>query len=161
MQSLLTHAVNCFAELLQVANDLRRGCVGSDCKTGGDVLTVFWAVLQALPCHASSGGAVSLWHDLHTSYCSSVRHNQCTQGAMSIGQCGPNFNAIAQARGAAGHLEQVICWYIAVVTCKHVTHTLALAVYRCYSYTLHYRSAAGSQLLMQPLLLVYVPAAYR
>jgi hypothetical protein len=46
MQSLLTHAVNYFAELLQVANDLRRGCVGSDCKTGGDVLTVFWAVLQ-------------------------------------------------------------------------------------------------------------------
>jgi hypothetical protein len=46
MPYLLTHAVNSVTELLQVANDLRRGCVGSDCKTGGDVLTVFWAVLQ-------------------------------------------------------------------------------------------------------------------
>lgn len=30
----------------EVARDLRRGCVGVDCKTGGDVLTVFWAILN-------------------------------------------------------------------------------------------------------------------
>lgn len=30
----------------EVARDLRRGCTGADCKTGGDVLTVFWAILN-------------------------------------------------------------------------------------------------------------------
>lgn len=30
----------------EVARDIRRGCVGDGCKSGGDVLTVFWAVLQ-------------------------------------------------------------------------------------------------------------------
>ncbi|CAM9809253.1 unnamed protein product [Ectocarpus sp. 12 AP-2014] len=30
----------------EVARDLRDGCTGSHCKTGGDVLTVFWAILN-------------------------------------------------------------------------------------------------------------------
>ncbi|CAN0520011.1 unnamed protein product, partial [Ectocarpus sp. 12 AP-2014] len=55
----------------EVARDLRDGCTGSHCKTGGDVLTVFWAILN---------------------------------GAMSIGQMGPNLQAVTEARGAAGHL---------------------------------------------------------
>ncbi|CAM9316144.1 unnamed protein product, partial [Ectocarpus sp. 13 AM-2016] len=58
----------------EVARDLRDGCTGSHCKTGGDVLTVFWAILN---------------------------------GAMSIGQMGPNLQAVTEARGAAGHLLAV------------------------------------------------------
>lgn len=30
----------------EVARDLRRGCVGGGCKSGGDVLTVFWSILN-------------------------------------------------------------------------------------------------------------------
>lgn len=30
----------------EVARDLRNGCTGEHCKTGGDVLTVFWAILN-------------------------------------------------------------------------------------------------------------------
>lgn len=30
----------------EVARDIRRGCFGDGCHTGGDVLTVFWAILQ-------------------------------------------------------------------------------------------------------------------
>ena len=30
----------------EVARDIRRDCVGDGCKTGGAVLTVFWAILQ-------------------------------------------------------------------------------------------------------------------
>ncbi|CAM9155268.1 unnamed protein product [Pylaiella littoralis] len=58
----------------EVARDLRRGCTGADCKTGGDVLTVFWAILN---------------------------------GAMSIGQMGPNLQAVTEARSAAGHFLAV------------------------------------------------------
>eukprot|EP00903_Cladosiphon_okamuranus_P019102 g17578.t1 len=58
----------------EVARGLRQGCVGHACVTGGDVLTVFWAILN---------------------------------GAMSIGQMGPNLQAVAEARGAAGHLLAV------------------------------------------------------
>lgn len=30
----------------EVARGLRHGCVGDGCTTGGDVLTVFWAILN-------------------------------------------------------------------------------------------------------------------
>ncbi|CAN0230516.1 unnamed protein product [Ascophyllum nodosum] len=30
----------------EVARDIRRGCLGEGCKTGGEVLTVFWAILN-------------------------------------------------------------------------------------------------------------------
>eukprot|EP00752_Nemacystus_decipiens_P001377 g1364.t1 len=58
----------------EVARGLRHGCLGETCTTGGDVLTVFWAILN---------------------------------GAMSIGQMGPNLQAVAEARGAAGYLLAV------------------------------------------------------
>lgn len=39
----------------EVARDIRRGCVGDGCKTGGEVLTVFWAVLQGAMVRFSLG----------------------------------------------------------------------------------------------------------
>lgn len=30
----------------EVADDLRDHCTGSDCRTGGQVMTVFWAILN-------------------------------------------------------------------------------------------------------------------
>ncbi|CAM9376907.1 unnamed protein product [Laminaria digitata] len=69
----------------EVARDIRRDCLGEGCKTGGDVLTVFWAILQ---------------------------------GAMSIGQMGPNIQAVAEARGAAGHLLSVCRREPAIDSCS-------------------------------------------